>query len=77
MFPALPLPACSEAGGAGGGGKLWDPSSKARWAHDGFEALERGEQPAEEEIRHVGGGGRTPPGGIGVLGGAPVPCTCW
>ena len=30
-------------------GKLWDPSSEERWGHDKFEALERGEDPLDDE----------------------------
>lgn len=34
-------------------GKLWDPSSKERWGHDAFEALERGEQPTGDDFTEV------------------------
>lgn len=34
-------------------GKLWDPSSKERWGHDAFEALERGEQPTSDDWTEV------------------------
>lgn len=70
MWPAwtacnAPQSCCVLPGPRRERGKLWDPSSKERWGHDAFEALERGDAPGEDflDVRGRNRRGVADPGG--------------